>query len=185
MPSNIIVPELGESIVDARVARWLKQPGDPVAAGDPLVELETDKIDVEVGAPQAGVLGPIARGEGDDVKIGDVLGVAAAATHRRRADVAGVDEAHVGGIERVELVRALARKAGRSVGVLVDLQGPKIRIEGFRQHRVSLVDGARFVLDAALPADEGTSERVGISYKDMAADLRLMREKAQKALGAK
>jgi len=75
MPSNILVPELGESIVDARVARWLKQPGEAVAAGDPLVELETDKIDVEVGAPQAGVLGPIARGEGDDVKIGDVLGV--------------------------------------------------------------------------------------------------------------
>ena len=75
MPSNILVPELGESIVDARVARWLKQPGDPVAAGDPLVELETDKIDVEVGAPQAGVLGPIAHGEGAEVKIGDVLGV--------------------------------------------------------------------------------------------------------------
>jgi len=75
MPSNILVPELGESIVDARVARWLKQPGDPVSAGDPLVELETDKIDVEVGAPQAGVLGPIAHAEGDDVKIGDVLGV--------------------------------------------------------------------------------------------------------------
>jgi len=79
MPSNIIVPELGESIVDARVARWLKQPGDPVAAGDPLVELETDKIDVEVGAPQAGVLESIAHGEGDDVKIGDVLGVVAGA----------------------------------------------------------------------------------------------------------
>jgi len=75
MPSNILVPELGESIVDARVARWLKQPGDPVAVGDPLVELETDKIDVEVGAPQAGVLGPIAHAEGADVKIGDVLGV--------------------------------------------------------------------------------------------------------------
>src|SRR3990172_9086210 len=75
MPSNILVPELGESIVDARVARWLKQPGAPVAAGDSLVELETDKIDVEVGAPQAGVLGPIAHAEGADVKIGDVLGV--------------------------------------------------------------------------------------------------------------
>lgn len=75
MPANIIVPELGESIVDARVVRWLKQPGEPVAAGDPLVELETDKIDVEVGAPQAGVLGAIAHGEGADVKIGDVLGV--------------------------------------------------------------------------------------------------------------
>jgi len=75
MPANIIVPELGESIVDARVAKWLKKEGDRVAAGDPLVELETDKIDVEVGAPQAGVLAKIERREGADVKIGEVLGV--------------------------------------------------------------------------------------------------------------
>ena len=57
MPVNIVVPEVGESIVDARVAKWLKKEGDAVAAGDPLVELETDKIDLEVAAPQAGVLG--------------------------------------------------------------------------------------------------------------------------------
>ena len=56
MSANIVVPEVGESIVDARVAKWLKKEGDPVAAGDPLVELETDKIDLEVAAPQAGVL---------------------------------------------------------------------------------------------------------------------------------
>jgi len=80
MPSNIIVPELGESIVDARVARWLKKPGDPVVAGDPLVELETDKIDVEVAAPQAGVLARIDRQDGEDVKIGEVLGIVDAAT---------------------------------------------------------------------------------------------------------
>ena len=48
MPSNIVVPEVGESIVDARVAKWLRKEGDVVAAGDPLVELETDKIDLEV-----------------------------------------------------------------------------------------------------------------------------------------
>jgi 2-oxoglutarate dehydrogenase E2 component (dihydrolipoamide succinyltransferase) len=75
MPSNILVPELGESIVDARVARWLKKEGEHVSAGDPLVELETDKIDLEVGAPQAGVLARIARRDGEDVKIGEVLGV--------------------------------------------------------------------------------------------------------------
>ena len=75
MPADIVVPELGESIVDARVAKWLKKEGDRVAAGDPLVELETDKIDVEVGAPQAGVLSRIDRREGTDVKIGEVLGV--------------------------------------------------------------------------------------------------------------
>ncbi len=83
MPVNIVVPEVGESIVDARIAKWLRQEGDAVAAGDPLVELETDKIDLEVSAPQAGVLSRIDHKDGEDVKVGDVLGVideAAAAT---------------------------------------------------------------------------------------------------------
>ena len=75
MPSNIVVPEVGESIVDARVAKWLRKEGDVVSAGDPLVELETDKIDLEVGAPQAGVLSRIDRKDGEDVKVGEVLGV--------------------------------------------------------------------------------------------------------------
>ena len=75
MPSNIVVPEVGESIVDARVAKWLRKEGDAVAAGDPLVELETDKIDLEVAAPQAGVLKRIDRKDGEDVKVGEVLGV--------------------------------------------------------------------------------------------------------------
>ena len=71
---NIVVPEMGESIVDARVTRWLKNEGDAVAAGEALVELETDKVDVEVSAPQAGVLETIAHAAGADVKIGEVLG---------------------------------------------------------------------------------------------------------------
>src|SRR5262245_17365209 len=72
---NIVVPELGESVVEARVARWLKKPGDRVEIGEPVVELETEKIDLEVNAEKPGVISSIARKEGDDVKIGEVLGV--------------------------------------------------------------------------------------------------------------
>lgn len=75
MAANIVVPQLGESIVEARVARWLKQAGDAVKAGEPLVELETDKIDVEVSAERAGVLAEIRRNAGDDVQVGEVLGL--------------------------------------------------------------------------------------------------------------
>ena len=75
MPANVVVPEVGESIVDARVAKWLKKEGDAVSVGEPLVELETDKIDLEVAAPQTGVLAKIAHGDGADVKVGEVLGV--------------------------------------------------------------------------------------------------------------
>ena len=79
MPSNIVVPELGESIVEARVARWLKKVGEEIGAGEPVVELETDKIDLEVGSEQPGVLARIDHQEGDDVKVGEVLGIVDAA----------------------------------------------------------------------------------------------------------
>jgi 2-oxoglutarate dehydrogenase E2 component (dihydrolipoamide succinyltransferase) len=88
--TQIVVPQLGESVVEARVARWLKKEGDAVAAGEPLVELETEKIDLEVGAEQAGVLVKIARQEGEDVKVGEVLAVveAGAAAATRAPDAA-------------------------------------------------------------------------------------------------
>src|SRR5687767_14605047 len=75
MSTNIVVPELGESVVEARVAKWLKKQGESVNAGDPLVELETEKIDLEVSADRAGVLANIKHQEGADVKVGEVLAV--------------------------------------------------------------------------------------------------------------
>jgi 2-oxoglutarate dehydrogenase E2 component (dihydrolipoamide succinyltransferase) len=70
----IKVPPLGESIVEATVSRWLKKEGDVVAAGDTLVDLETDKITVEVPALKPGVLAKRAKNEGDVVHVDDVLG---------------------------------------------------------------------------------------------------------------
>jgi 2-oxoglutarate dehydrogenase E2 component (dihydrolipoamide succinyltransferase) len=73
--SNIVVPVLGESIVEARIAKWLKKPGDLVEVGDPLVELETEKTNLELSAEKRGVITSIARKEGEDVKIGELLAV--------------------------------------------------------------------------------------------------------------
>jgi 2-oxoglutarate dehydrogenase E2 component (dihydrolipoamide succinyltransferase) len=75
VPSKIVVPELGESVVEATVGHWRKSQGDRVVVGDVLVELETEKVDLEVGAERGGVLARIERKEGEDVKIGDLLGV--------------------------------------------------------------------------------------------------------------
>jgi len=72
--ASIKVPPLGESIVEATVSRWLKKDGDVIAVGDTLVELETDKITVEVPALEAGVLTVRLRQEGDVVTVGDSLG---------------------------------------------------------------------------------------------------------------
>ena len=75
MGVEIRVPALGESIVDAVVANWLKNEGDSVSQGEALVELETDKINVDVPAEQSGVLQKIDKRAGDVVSVGDVLGV--------------------------------------------------------------------------------------------------------------
>jgi 2-oxoglutarate dehydrogenase E2 component (dihydrolipoamide succinyltransferase) len=74
MTIEIKVPVLGESITEATVGRWFKKPGDAVKADEPLVELETDKVTVEVPAPVAGVLGDILAAQGATVAIGALLG---------------------------------------------------------------------------------------------------------------
>ena len=74
MPVEIRVPPLGESLVDAVVGQWLKSEGDAVSRGETIVELETDKVNLDVTSPEDGVLGQVAHQEGDVVKVGDVLG---------------------------------------------------------------------------------------------------------------
>jgi 2-oxoglutarate dehydrogenase E2 component (dihydrolipoamide succinyltransferase) len=72
--TDIRVPSLGESVTEATVGKWFKQPGDAVAVDEPLVELETDKVTLEVPAPAAGVLSDIVAKNGDTVGVGAVLG---------------------------------------------------------------------------------------------------------------
>ena len=72
--ADIRVPTLGESVTEATVGKWFKKPGDPVAVDEPLVELETDKVTLEVPAPAAGVLGDIAAKDGANVAVGALLG---------------------------------------------------------------------------------------------------------------
>jgi 2-oxoglutarate dehydrogenase E2 component (dihydrolipoamide succinyltransferase) len=72
--TDIRVPTLGESVTEATVGKWFKQPGDAVAVDEPLVELETDKVTLEVPAPAAGVLGEIAAKDGQTVGVGAILG---------------------------------------------------------------------------------------------------------------
>ncbi len=74
MALEIKVPTLGESIVDAVIVKWLKQPGEHVARSEPIVELETDKVNVEIPAEKSGVIGAITRNEGDTVEVGEVIG---------------------------------------------------------------------------------------------------------------
>ena len=74
MSEKITVPTLGESVTEATVSKWLKSQGDKVVADEPIVELETDKVNVEVPAPSNGILGSIAVKEGETVNVGSLLG---------------------------------------------------------------------------------------------------------------
>ncbi|EMD82740.1 2-oxoglutarate dehydrogenase complex dihydrolipoyllysine-residue succinyltransferase [Pacificimonas flava] len=105
MPTDVVVPTLGESITEATVGEWLKQPGDSVEADEIIASLETDKVAVEVPAPTAGVLGEILAQEGDDVEVGAVLarieagGEGAAKTAAPKADKAEAAEDEDGSAE--------------------------------------------------------------------------------------
>ncbi|HEU4726035.1 MAG TPA: dihydrolipoamide acetyltransferase family protein [Candidatus Eisenbacteria bacterium] len=79
MPTTIIVPQLGESVVEGTIGKWLKKVGDPIAKDEPIVEIITDKINIELPAPNAGTLGKITVGEGVVAQVGDELGVILAA----------------------------------------------------------------------------------------------------------
>ena len=74
MLNQIIVPSLGESVTEATVSKWLKQVGEKVDSDEPLVELETDKVNIEVPSPLSGTLSSIKVKEGDTVEVGALLG---------------------------------------------------------------------------------------------------------------
>ena len=98
MAIEILVPQLGESVSEATVARWMKRAGDTVELDEPLVELETDKVTVEVPAPQAGVVEEILAEAGAEVEVGAVLGRigagnGVAAVPARRAPAGGAETA--------------------------------------------------------------------------------------------
>ena len=127
MTTEIRVPTLGESVTEATVARWLKQPGEAIARDEPVVELETDKVTLEVPAPAAGTLGEIRAGEGTNVPVGAVLGiiadgatVSAASPHPNPPPLAGE------GASRERAANNPPPQAGESKTAL-ERSGPAVR----------------------------------------------------------
>tara|TARA_B100000242_G_scaffold292397_1_gene267715 strand:- start:660 stop:1997 length:1338 start_codon:yes stop_codon:yes gene_type:complete len=85
MSEKITVPTLGESVTEATVSKWLKSQGDKVIADEPIVELETDKVNVEVPAPSNGFLGSIAVKEGETVNVGSLLGIISSKSNQKES----------------------------------------------------------------------------------------------------
>src|SRR5450432_3690325 len=78
MPTDIVMPQMGESIFEGTITKWLKKPGDKVQRDEPLFEISTDKVDAEIPAPASGILQDIKVAEGTTVGVNTVVGTIAA-----------------------------------------------------------------------------------------------------------
>ncbi|WP_426958546.1 2-oxoglutarate dehydrogenase complex dihydrolipoyllysine-residue succinyltransferase [Muricoccus radiodurans] len=114
--TEILVPTLGESVTTATVARWLKKAGEAVAADEPVVELETDKVTVEVNAPAAGTIESIAADEGAEVEVGAVLGVLGSGSGAAPAPKPAAPAAAPAAAPKVEEPRPVAGPVARPGG---------------------------------------------------------------------
>ena len=92
MAEKITVPTLGESVTEATVSKWLKSQGEKVTIDEPIVELETDKVNVEVPSPSNGVLGSINVKEGETVNVGSLLGTVDGSTSGKESKIKEVNE---------------------------------------------------------------------------------------------
>src|SRR5947208_8223967 len=131
MTIEIKVPTLGESVTEATVAKWLKQPGEAVERDDPVVELETDKVTLEVPAPASGTLGEIRASEGSNVPVGAVLGIiadgaAASAPHPGPLPAGGERERFRETVQSVPSPRARGEGQGEGLSAL-ERAGPAVR----------------------------------------------------------
>jgi 2-oxoglutarate dehydrogenase E2 component (dihydrolipoamide succinyltransferase) len=167
MSVKIVVPEMGESVVDARVRRWLKKTGDAVTVGEPLVELETDKVDVEVSAAKTGVLGAIAHAEGADVKIGEVLGTIEEGQSRgsevlesRGSEVRG-EVPKSKGSEVAKSAEVPATPSARREAREKDVALASVKTDGPRVTRDDVRKDSGPVPGTPEPRDPGTSEPRG------------------------
>lgn len=128
MTTDVIVPALGESITEASVGQWLKQPGDAVAADEPIVSLETDKVAVEVPSPVAGVMGAQLFAVGDTVAVGARIAIIeAAGAASAAAPVAKPAAAPVAAPVAAPAPVAVTAAPATSVSAPLEAMGPAVR----------------------------------------------------------
>jgi 2-oxoglutarate dehydrogenase E2 component (dihydrolipoamide succinyltransferase) len=156
MATEIKVPTLGESVTTATVAKWLKKAGEPVAADEPLVELETDKVTVEVNAPAAGVLTEITAAEGAEVEVGAVLGTVNGAGVAVQPAAAPAANPPSGVNPPPRPIGPVARPATPPADRLAQAAAPQGTTPGAPQH-------------APLPAAAKMMEETGASAADIGA----------------
>ncbi|MGH1457038.1 MAG: 2-oxoglutarate dehydrogenase complex dihydrolipoyllysine-residue succinyltransferase [Alphaproteobacteria bacterium] len=162
--TQIVVPTLGESVAEATVAQWLKKEGEAVKADEPIVELETDKVTLEVNAPADGVIMKIAVGEGDTVEVGAILGeMEVGAVANDSAPAAKKEEPKAAPAAAVETKKAAAPSADAKTSPAVrkmigdnNLDASKIPASG-KDGRITKEDVEKFLASGAGKSSTPTS----------------------------
>ena len=156
MSNQILVPSLGESITEATVSKWLKQVGERVDSDEPLVELETDKVNVEVPSPLAGTLSSIKVKEGDTVEVGTLLGIV------NESKFSSIKTAKTRSIEQ-DQQSYIPPKAAKKKNIIKETVKKRKKTISTKQETLTLVDESKdknsngtLILDTL--ADEGVKE---------------------------
>ena len=124
--SDIVVPTLGESVSEATIAQWLKKEGDEVKTDEPLVELETDKVTLEVNAPEDGIITKISIGEGESVEVGTVLGEVEAGSAANDSDTPDTEQQDKAQKESASKSSEDKKPAGKNEDIIVPSLGESV-----------------------------------------------------------
>ena len=182
MAIDITVPQLGESIVEATVVQWFKEEGDPVATGESLLELETEKVTLEVNANDSGVLARIERTAGEDVKIGDLLGVLddSGVTAAEDTDATSAESADEGDMPSEDVEPSVAAAAERvaAAGERAPAAGERVAAD-----QADEVADDRVTPVARRMADEAGISLAGLEGTGMGG--RICREDVERAVAAR
>src|SRR5271155_506157 len=191
MTTEIRVPTLGESVSEATIGRWFKQPGEAVAADEPLVELETDKVTLEVNAPASGILVEIAAKDGETVTPGAILGqigdggVAAATPVKELAKAQSVASAQPARAQAPAATAAAALPPSPAAAKIAADRGIDVaQVEGSgKRGQVLKGDVLNFVAAPAVPAPSAPVElRVPAAPGDAAREERVRMTKLRQTI---
>lgn len=201
--AEIIVPELAESITEGTIAQWLKQPGDTVEKGEFIVELETDKVNVEVISEEAGVVSELLAAEGDTVQVGQVIAIVGAGSGAAAAPAPKAQEAEkapeapkaapvaeeVSSEQDRTIASPAARKLAREKGINLSEISPvdpmgRVRVQDVAAHGSAPAPAKAAPAPAATTAkeDDGRTTREKMSRRRQTIATRLLEVKQNTAM---
>ncbi|MER2008519.1 MAG: 2-oxoglutarate dehydrogenase complex dihydrolipoyllysine-residue succinyltransferase [Psychrobacillus sp.] len=202
--AEIIVPELAESITEGTIAQWLKKPGDTIEKGEFIVELETDKVNVEVISEEAGVVSELLFGEGDTVQVGEVIAIVGAGSgtsaaqpqaeevkvEEKAPDIPKADNAPITKVETTSdtsrpIASPAARKMAREKGIDLNEVSPvdpmgRVRVQDVSAHGSKQIAEPAKIVSA--PTDDGRTTREKMSRRRQTIASRLLEVKQSTAM---